>query len=83
MKIFTLIYDPYNGHSVPDCKVSNFVSQAVDVFKRDGVYKSTFGNIIIIQEFISQILKKEIKADIIEIFYVVDGKNIRTIVEIN
>jgi hypothetical protein len=83
MKIFTLIYDPLLGHSVSDSKVTSFVSQSIDVFQRDGSYKSTFGNIIVIQEFISQIVKKEIKADVIEIFYVVGDKTVRTIVEIN
>lgn len=83
MKNFTLIYDPENGYAVPDSKVANFVSQAINVFKKDGVYKSTFGNMIVVQEFLSQLVEKNIKADVIEIFYVIGDKTVRTVVEIN
>lgn len=83
MKTFTLIYDQNAGHPVADGKVFRFVEQAIAVFNKEGVYKSTFGNMIIVQEFLSQIAEKNIHADLIEIFYVIGDKTFRTVIDLN
>ncbi len=83
MRKITLTYDPVNGCSLSDGKIKTFVNQAIEVFKKEGIYKSNFGNIAVIQEFLTQLAKNDIKADLIEILYSVEGKLVRTVVSLD
>lgn len=83
MSQITLNYDPLSDYSVADGKIKVYVEQLITVFKRDSFYKATFSNIDVINEFLTQITQQEIKPDLIEIFYTIGDKKIKTIVDIS
>lgn len=74
MKSIVLIYDPLTGCGTADGKVVSTVKSMLDVFNRDGYFKSNFGNFSIIEEFIRQATELNIPLECINIVYRVGAK---------
>jgi hypothetical protein len=73
MKQMILIFDPEQGYTVSNNRVVTAVSSFIDVYEKEGYFKSAYGNFNIIEEFMRQCVTRNIPLDCIKIVYRVAG----------
>jgi len=64
-----LIYDPNKGYTMPSGKIQSSVNAYLMAYQRDGVFKSSYGDFAIIDEFLRQASELRISFDCITLIY--------------
>lgn len=73
MKQMILIFDPEQGYTVSNNRIVTAVNSFIDVYEKEGYFKSSYGNFNIIEEFMRQCVTRNIPLDCISLVYRVAG----------
>lgn len=73
MKQMILIFDPEQGYTTANNKIESAVSSFIDVYEKEGYFKSSYGNFTIIEEFMRQCVDRNISLDCITLMYRLPG----------